>query len=298
MANSKFLLNETEQNLPYVLFYDDAGGYVPSHWHKEMELIMCKCGRTKMAINNKTYELEEGDIAVVPGGDTHLYFRAQNHVRLVLLFDYELFDPPGIHGAYRTELKRRLKNLPRISRYWSAESVDRVKIILEELEELNTSKVFGRDLAIRARMFELILLLCNYVAVEKVCEPEKEKGRATQTPEDTQATERLANLEKIFNYVEQNYQKPITLQDAADVLGFTSSYFARFFKKYSGETFLSYLNAFRINKARDMLFMEKYSITRISEEVGIPNVKTFNRLFKQLIGASPLQYRKSIFGPK
>jgi len=298
MANSKYMLNEIEKMVPYVLFYDNACGYVPSHWHKEMELVMCKKGQTKMVINDRIYKLEEGDIAIIPGGDTHLYFRSQDHVRLVLLFDYKLFDPPEAHGAYQMELKNRLKYLPRTSQNWNKATVSRLRVILKELEDLNTSREFGRDLAIRARMFELILLLCNTIEAEKTHEADKEGAPAATATEERHTIERLANLDKIFNYVEENYQKPITLKDAADVLGFTTSYFARFFKKYSGETFWSYLNAFRINKARDMLFMERYSISKISEEVGIPNVKTFNRLFKQIIGVSPLQYRKSIFEPK
>ena len=296
MANSKFLLNETEQSMPYVLFYDCAGGYVPSHWHKEMEIVLCQKGTVRMLINSIIYELKEGDIAVVPSGDTHLYFRAQDNERLVLLFDYSLFENPGFHGTRRTELQNRLQNLPRTSQYWDKSSVERVKKLLGELEELNAVRMFGRDLAIRARMFDLIFYLCNFVASEK--EAERAAEKASEEPEKPRITEMLANLNKIFTYVEENYQKTITLQNAADVLGFSPSYFARFFKKYSGETFLSYLNAFRINKARDMLFMENCSISKISEEVGIPNVKTFNRLFKQKMGTSPLQYRRSVFGLK
>ncbi len=296
MANSQFLLNQTEQSIPYVLFYDTAGSYVPSHWHKEMEIIVCKKGKNKMVINSRVYDLEEGDIAVIPGGDTHLYFRAQEHERLVLLFEYKLFETRGYQGTRRSELQKRLKLVPRTSRYWSTEGKRRVAEILKELEKLNTSELFGRDLAIRARMFDLIFFLCNYLADERAEERKAVKG--AEKAEENHITEMLSNLEKIFVYVEENYQKPIALKDAADVLGFSTSYFARFFKKYSGETFLNYLNAYRINKARDMLFMDNYSISRISEEVGISNIKTFNRLFKQRIGTSPLLYRKSILGQK
>ena len=282
--------------MPYVLFYDCAGGYVPSHWHKEMEIVLCRKGTVRMLINSIIYELKEGDIAVVPSGDTHLYFRAEDNERLVLLFDYSLFENPGFHGTRRTELQYRLQNLPRTSQYWDTSSVERVKKLLGELEELNAVRMFGRDLAIRARMFDLVFCLCNFVTAEK--EAERAAEKASEEPEESRITEMLANLDKIFTYVEENYRKTITLQSAADVLGFSPSYFARFFKKYSGETFLSYLNAFRINKARDILFMENCSMSRISEAVGIPNVKTFNRLFKQKMGISPLQYRKSVFGLK
>lgn len=58
---------------------------------------------------------------------------------------------------------------------------------------------------------------------------------------------------------------------------------------------MNYLNAYRINKARDLLLTNaQMSISEISERVGIANVKTFNRLFRQMNGMSPTQYRKSI----
>lgn len=298
MANSKFLLNQTEQSIPYVLFHDMAGSYVPSHWHKETEIIVCKKGKNKMVINSRVYDLEEGDIAVIPGGDTHLYFRAADHERMVVLFEYQLFETKGFQGIQRSELQKKLRLVPRTSRYWNAEDKQRVAEILEELEKLNTSNMFGRDLVIRARMFDLMFFLCNYIADEQAEEQNGKVMEEIEKEEESRITDMLSNLEKVFTYVEENYQKPIALKDAAEILGFSTSYFARFFKKYSGETFLNYLNAYRINKARDMLFMDNCSISWISEEVGIPNVKTFNRLFKQRIGTSPVMYRKSILGQK
>lgn len=288
MANSMFLLNETEKGIPYILFYDKEGDYVPAHWHKEIEIILCTKGKTNVVINNNVYELCERDIAVVLGGDTHLYFKTQEHERMVVMFDYSLLENYNNDNAKRKELQAKLRRLPRVSSLWNSEHGRAAHDLLKELERLNEQNVFGRDLAIRARVYDFIFLMCNGVMSKSMPE----------VGDDTNVTKTLLNLEKIFNFVENNYKRELTLGDAANVLGFTDSYFARFFKKYAGETFLTYLNGFRINKARDLLFTDNYSVGRIGEEVGIPNVKTFNRLFKKAFNLAPTQYRKSIYEEK
>lgn len=281
MANSKYELNQKLPDIPYCLFYDRMGRYVPSHWHREIEVVMCTAGTVKMAINNVAYELQQGDIVIIPDGNTHLYYNAQGNERMVVFLDYRLFERSDSYiGTSRSQLHNRIQQIPPISRQWSEENRLKVKEILMELESLNDKKVFAWDLAIQAKVFELIFYLCNYVEKTANVEPGN--------------VETLLKLENVLAYIEKNYSRQINLGDAAAEFGFSTSYFARFFKKYSGETFMNYLNAYRINKARDMLFLDSgKSVSRISELVGIPNVKTFNRLFRQITGTSPTQYRKS-----
>ena len=282
MENSSFQLHEKEQSIPYRLFYDCAGSYVPSHWHREVEVVMCKKGGVRMVVNNIVYELQEGDVIVIPDGCNHLYMAAENNERLVILFDYRLFEKgDNFKGVSRTELHNKLLSLLLTSRQWSAENRECVCTILRRLEELNRSDVFAWDLAVRARIFDLVFYLCNYV--EKYTNAESDNA------------ETLLKLDHFFLYIEQHYREPLTLREVAGEFGFSASYFARFFKKFSGQTFLNYLNAYRINKARDLLLTNaQMSISEISERVGIANVKTFNRLFRQMNGMSPTQYRKSI----
>lgn len=108
-------------------------------------------------------------------------------------------------------------------------------------------------------------------------------------------TKMLSNLEKTIAYVEQNYQRKLSLEEVALALNFAPSYFARFSSVLRTPPFWSYLNTYRINKAQWALINENKSITEISDEVGFGSVKTFNRLFKSTTGMSPSEYRKSIF---
>ncbi len=284
--NSFYQLNVTEKDIPFVLFYDNGNSVVPSHWHKEIEIIYSLQGSTQMLINDRIFEVREGDVGIAIGGDVHFYLCSQNHRRMVVMFDMDIFEDERSHGRNKAEIKKRLENMVRVSSRWRPETRKRVVDILRQLERLNAGSGFGRNLAIKARIYDLILVLCGEVP--------KSSAQFSMFTNINQ-TKMLSNLEKTIAYVEQNYQRKLSLEEVALALNFAPSYFARFFKRFTNTTFLSYLNTYRINKAQWALINENKSITEISDEVGFGSVKTFNRLFKSTTGMSPSEYRKSIF---
>lgn len=280
-----FQLNQTEKAIPYVLFYDAEGSLVPSHWHKETELVYVLRGSARMVINDTLYELNKGDVAVVVSGDTHFYFQTHDHVRAVVMFAPELFED----GEEKRQIQKRLKGIARVSTQWSAEHAAQVRSIFEELIRLNDSERFGRNLSIRARIYDLTVLLGTEI--------EQDNTQKNTLEKNAQAS-MLANLEKAFLFVERNYSRPIDLEDAARELGFTPSYFARFFKRFTDVTFMAYLNEYRIGKVQQLLAQRNKNMTEIAEAAGFASIKTFNRVFKESTGLSPTQYQKSIFEEK
>ncbi|HBT63192.1 MAG TPA: hypothetical protein DEB10_00830 [Ruminococcaceae bacterium] len=284
--NSFYQLNVTEKEIPFVVFYDNGNSVVPSHWHKEIELIYSIQGNTQMMINDRMFEIGEGEIGIAIGGDIHFYPCADNHRRMVVMFDLSIFEDPRWYEKNKSEVKKRLENLVRVSPQWKEEQKNKVVGIVKELEKLKDSTEFGRTLAIKARIYDLVLIMCNELP---------KNSSQFRIFSNINQTKMLSNLEKSISFVEQNYSRKIKLEDAAEALNFAPSYFARFFKRYTNITFLSYLNAFRINRAQWALINENKSITEIAEESGFGSVKTFNRIFKNTTNMSPSEYRKSIF---
>mgnify|MGYP000017602732 FL=1 len=284
--NSFYQLNTTEEAIPYVLFYDNGNSVVPSHWHKEVELIYSLQGDTQMMINDRVFDLHEGDIGIAVGGDIHFNLCSQNHRRAVIMFNLDMFEDANSHGRIKSEIKKQLETMARISTGWPPKVRDKVVNIVEKLRVLNETGGFGRILAIKARMIDLILILCKEV-------PKNSSQFSMFT--NINQTKMFDKLEICFAFVEQHYMSHITVEDAAAALNFAPSYFARFFKRFTNTTFLSYLNTYRINKAQWLLVNEDKSISEISEEVGFGSVKTFNRLFKATTNMSPSAYKRSLY---
>jgi two-component system response regulator YesN len=93
-------------------------------------------------------------------------------------------------------------------------------------------------------------------------------------------------------YMQDNYHKPLTLEDVAAVAGFNPTYFSTVFKKVTGENFLEYLSELRMKEARELLCDGHLRIDDIAEKVGYADTKYFVKLFKKSTGLTPQEYRK------
>ena len=94
--------------------------------------------------------------------------------------------------------------------------------------------------------------------------------------------------------VERRYTGHLTLEEVASEIGYSQFYFTRFFKRNTGKTFITFLNDYRIDKAKWLLINSALSVTEIISQVGFESNKTFYRLFKQSMAISPLAYRKQM----
>jgi len=95
----------------------------------------------------------------------------------------------------------------------------------------------------------------------------------------------------IFTYVRENYSKPITLEKVSKIVQMTPFAFSRYFKKYSGEGFVEYLNKIRMNKAGHLLRETEYQIHEIADQCGFSSISNFNKQFRRAEGLAPRDYR-------
>jgi AraC-like DNA-binding protein len=99
-------------------------------------------------------------------------------------------------------------------------------------------------------------------------------------------------LDKIYEYVFENFNTPIGSSNVAEIIGMDKSAFSRFFKKTHRKPFTKYLNEIRIGYACKLLLENSESITSIAYLSGFNNVSNFNRQFKLIKGKTPTLYLK------
>lgn len=103
-------------------------------------------------------------------------------------------------------------------------------------------------------------------------------------------------ISEVKKYIEANYNKSISLNDAADVVFINPSYLSRLFSEVEGEVFTDYVVKVRINEAKKLLLKRKLKVYEIAEMVGYRNFKYFLKVFKEKEGLTPAHYReKNIF---
>ncbi len=101
-------------------------------------------------------------------------------------------------------------------------------------------------------------------------------------------------IEKICNYIEQNYNQNITLDDIAELANMSTSAVSHFFKKRTSRTFSNYLTDIRIGHAARLLIETTRSINDIAFDCGFGNISNFNRVFKRYKNTTPREYRSAI----
>ena len=93
-------------------------------------------------------------------------------------------------------------------------------------------------------------------------------------------------------YIDEHYYEKILLEDLSSRSGYSRTYFLKQYRKYMGTTPNEYLNSVRMEKAKTLLLTTDYPVREIAEEVGIPDVSYFIRVFRNTESSTPLEYRK------
>ncbi|MFR1872924.1 MAG: helix-turn-helix domain-containing protein, partial [Coprococcus sp.] len=96
-------------------------------------------------------------------------------------------------------------------------------------------------------------------------------------------------------YIEENYQLNIRLEEIAQHVNLSAAYFSYLFKKETGKSLSEYVTEIKLQKARDMLKQGDLNISEIACEIGYSDVRYFSKIFKRVVGVKPSEYRK-IYG--
>ncbi|MHC4537958.1 MAG: helix-turn-helix domain-containing protein [Planctomycetota bacterium] len=107
----------------------------------------------------------------------------------------------------------------------------------------------------------------------------------------SQDARKVSQIRPAINYIDANYNKPITLADVARASHLSVSRLAHIFKEQMGITIIDYLTSVRIERAKQLLLATDQNCTEICFEVGYNNQSYFTRTFKGFVGMTPRQFK-------
>lgn len=102
-------------------------------------------------------------------------------------------------------------------------------------------------------------------------------------------------MKEALSFIEQNYQRDISIEDIASFCGLNRSYFGKIFRSTMGEPPQAFLLHYRMARAAQLLKESKLPIREISTMVSYANQLHFSRAFKGVYGMSPREYRQTHF---
>ncbi len=116
--------------------------------------------------------------------------------------------------------------------------------------------------------------------------------RSSSTRRETQGSQlRDFYIQEAVAFMEQNYQRNLSVEEIADVCKLDRSYFSKLFKQRKGCPPQEFLIRLRLSKAAEMMKTTSVSIGDIAVACGYPNQLHFSRSFKQHYGVSPRELR-------
>ncbi len=105
-----------------------------------------------------------------------------------------------------------------------------------------------------------------------------------------------AIIRRCTEYIEKNYQEPITLQSMSNVIYLSQAYISRIFRKETGYSFTDFLNRMRVERSKELLRSQSIRIADIAAAVGFEDQSYFTKVFKRHTGITPGHYRERIGG--
>lgn len=136
--------------------------------------------------------------------------------------------------------------------------------------------------------------------IRKEIEQERRAERALRREQEGQEETAAKNARMMENgyvaecirRIQKDYQKRLSVEQIADELGVSASYLSRKFKEATGQTFLDFLNRYRVQQAAALLETGRYRISEISEATGFSDYKHFCAVFKKYTSKSPTKFQQ------
>lgn len=92
-------------------------------------------------------------------------------------------------------------------------------------------------------------------------------------------------------YIDKHQGEKLSLAQVAKSVNMSTFYFCKIFHKATGVTFTDYVSRVRIEKSKNLLLNRNLRVSEIAFEVGFQSLTHFNRVFKNIVGQSPTEYR-------
>lgn len=267
----------------YKVTNHEANIFVPYHWHNEIEVIYVERGTVKLLLNGEEYLLTQNNFYFINKEALHQFSSEDKElVYYAYVFPMEYLDFKLEDYCQSTSVNPLTTTLAfPLTIPTSNASYKRILNEIHELFEISEQQLLGYQLNAKACLYKIISLL------------QRDNSFVELSSGDLARSSKTADMKKLLTYLQSNYKNPITLADAALMLGYSTSYFCTFFKNSFGINFVDYLNHYRIEKSCILLVSTKLPVMEIAFEVGFKNFSYFIRTFKKIIHMTPLEHRRA-----
>lgn len=264
------LITESDKELPYYLV--DVG----QQWNQEhvirpngylYQWIQCVEGEGELLLDGKAFRVKEGTAMLLFKGAAHEYYAISSS----WIVDWIVFDGQQVEHFLKHTAGISASGVFYVSR------PDVFTARNQSILDIGQADGTLKSIQCSSIIYGLLTDIMQY----------------TSTQPDNSATNLNIRLKPLFNYIEQNLSKPLTLDDLAEMTGYTPQHLCTVFKKTTGIRIFQYINSVRIKKSKELLLQHPHlQVKEVASLTGFEDVNYFCSVFKKHEQLSPSQFRK------
>lgn len=250
------------------------------HWHENFEILYFEQGEAVIHCNSCPIRVGPGELVVINSNDLHY-----GEVLSPLLVYYVVeFDLSFIHSN-QIDLCQTKYMTPLVqNRILFRNQIEQNQELLGEVRQLIDEyyrQDLGYELAIKAYLYRILVLLLRFYGEQTISETEKDRQRRT-----------VSRITSVLEYMESNYTEKLSLGQLSSMANMSPHHFCRLFKNLTGKSPVEYINHLRLNKAVTLLREGDLTITEVAMAVGFNDSNYFSRLFKKYKRVPPSRLLK------
>jgi AraC-like DNA-binding protein len=259
----------------------------PWHYHPEFEIIFVEKSYGIRLMGNHIGNFTDGDLMFISPNLPHIWkndkdFYQNNKDLLVDVYVIQFLEDALMKGFFDLPEFTQIRKLFKLGQQGVLIRGNDHKKISELIKSVYKSSGIER----------LILFLRTLETIAGAEDYELLSGVGYTNSVKTADTERI---NKVMNFLMDNYTQEINLQEIAALVNLNKSSFCRYFKTRTHKTCSQFINEIRIANACKLLINSNMTISEICYETGYNNISHFNRQFKRITGMTAREYAKKYF---
>ncbi|MDQ0229194.1 AraC family transcriptional regulator [Metabacillus malikii] len=250
----------------------------PNSWmerrqHKDYDLWCIQEGQIEIRIQDEVFLASEGDL---------ILFTPQIAYTATTLSD-------GCKFIF-THFELSLGDHLRILDNFQLSGIIRRTLVEQELQLfLDTYHQYKHNVP----MSGIRLKACFTMLIAKIIEQyglNQYRGQFMQDSTNQKLSMDFVKLQPVFDFIHEHLHQPIRVEEIADVAGMSEKYFIYYFKQSIGLTPGRYIYQLKMNRARELLYLKRYSIQQIASMLGYPDPYSFSKAFKKYYKVPPSKF--------
>ncbi len=241
------------------------GGVSPWHWHRPAQFLRVLEGSVAVDIPGSRLVLEPGQGCFLNGSALHRLERLGERARILVV----VFDPALVAGSDAG---------PLYAQYVQPLLQSRTLVRISKTVDIVRCQDFGWELDARHQLTEAWMALVRAWGTSI-----RQGGRII----------REQRVRAMLSYVRQHLTEPMRLEEMSAAAGISPRECTRCFRDVLGISAVEHVTLLRVRAAARMLEEGSESLGRVGEAAGFSSSSYFGKVFRQLTGHTPRDYRKA-----